>query len=325
MLKVLYLPLNAPGGVQQGTYDAWNNVGVNLEIFDFYSIFTANKQSYSHVRFKFLEKIREFRPDLIHMQMQFNDVIDAATLSQARAINENVVITNWTGDIRAGANKNFINLSKALDRSLISSTGQLDLYRKSGCHNVDYWQIGFDPKMSFPKNYTSFKYDVSFLANNYGSTFPDGDIRYNAAVRCYDTFGARFGLHGSGYPTKMKSKFIDPRDANEVYNQSICALSISNFNSVSHYFSDRLLYCMASGRPTITWYFPGAESYFADGKEAFFAKSYDDIINIVNYCKNNPDIANKVGADGHKRVLKEHTYTSRVIELLNITNLIHKV
>ena len=118
---------------------------------------------------------------------------------------------------------------------------------------------------------------------------------------------------------------IDPSGANQVYNESICALSVSNFNNISHYFSDRLLYCLASGRPTITWHFPGIESYFVEGQEIFVARSVGDIVDIVNYCKANPDIANQVGKNGYLKALKEHTFTSRIIELLHMTNLIHLV
>jgi glycosyltransferase involved in cell wall biosynthesis len=167
------------------------------------------------------------------------------------------------------------------------------------------------------------RYDVSFLGNNYGPIFPDGNLRFSVANTLRSHFGSRFGLFGSGY--SPGAPVAQPSQANEVYNNSVCTLSISHFNSVSHYFSDRLLHCLASGRPTITWYFPGFESYFIEGKEIFVARSADDIVDIVNYCKTNPDIAKQIGMNGYQRALKEHTFTSRVMELLHMTNLIHLV
>jgi spore maturation protein CgeB len=167
------------------------------------------------------------------------------------------------------------------------------------------------------------KYDISFLANNYGHTFPDGNLRTGVADTLRSTFGQKFGLFGTGYVPAAPT--IEPIQANDIYNQSVCALSISHFNSVSHYFSDRLLHCLASGRPTITWHFPGFESYFIEGKEIFTVRSTKEIVEIVNYCKANPAIAKQVGVNGYQRVLKEHTFTSRVIELLHLTDLIHLV
>jgi spore maturation protein CgeB len=257
------------------------------------------------------------------MQLQFTGLIDASVLMEARRLSPGVVISNWTGDVRASTQSNFTGVASAIDHSLISSTGQLDMYKQSGCDNVKYWQIGYDPKTSYPTNKSSFKYDVSFLGNNYGHTFPDGHLRVSIAETLRATFGSRFGLYGSGYAPA--APMVDPSNANSIYNDSVCALSISNFNNVSHYFSDRLLYCMASGRPTISWHFPGYESYFIEGKEIFIARSAKEVIDIVSYCKANPEIAKQVGMNGYQRVFKEHTFTSRVIELLHMTNLIHLV
>jgi spore maturation protein CgeB len=82
---------------------------------------------------------------------------------------------------------------------------------------------------------------------------------------------------------------------------------------------------MASGRPTISWHFPGFESYFVEGQEIFIARSNKDIVDIVNFCKSNPEMAKQVGINGYNRVMREHTFTSRVIELLHITKLTHLV
>ena len=316
MLKVLYLPL----GDQPGMVDAFKAIGAELEVFDFYQIweYTKNKNT---VAKRFLDKVRDMKPHLIHMQLQFTGLMDGKTLDEARKICPNVVITNWSGDVRAGAITSFVDVAHHIDHALISSTGQLELYKKAGCNNIKYWQIGYNPKINFPLNKTEFKYDVSFLGNHYGNMFPDGNLRNSVAVALRKEFGTRFGLFGNGY--KPNAPSIEPIKSNEAYNQSICTLSISNFNSISHYFSDRLLSCLASGRPTISWYFPGYESYFVDGKEIFIVRSAKEIIDKVNYCKKNPDIATEIGKNGQQRVLKEHTFTSRVVELIHMTNLTH--
>lgn len=318
MIKVLYLPI----GSQPGMVEAFENVGVQLEVFDFLALWdrTHSKGTVSN---EFLSRVKKFQPNLIHMQLQFTGIIDASIIEEARRLCPNVVITNWTGDVRASAQTQFTGISSAVDYSLISSTGQLEMYKQSGCKNAKYWQIGYSPKASHPLNLESYKYDVSFLANNYGHTFPDGTLRTGVVDTLRSIFGERFGIFGSGYipPAPVAAPYM----ANDIYNNSLCTLSISNFNNVSHYFSDRLLSCMASGRPTISWHFPGYESYFIEGKEIFIAKSAKEIVDIVNYCKANPAIAKQVGINGYQRVLKEHTFTSRVIELLHMTNLIHLV
>lgn len=318
MLKILYLPL----GEQPGMYDAWNNAGVELQIYDYWTDWERNKNKDS-IKQKFLQKVGEFQPNLIHMQLQMTGLIAAETLTQAKNMCPGVIITNWSGDCRVQASSEFVSTASAVDHSLISSTGQLDLYRQAGCHNVKYWQIGYDPKVAFPTSQTEFTYDISFTGNNYGNMFPDGNLRFSATQALKEAFGNRFGLFGSGYRNANGS--TSHQQSNEIYNKSLCTLSISNFNNVSHYFSDRLLLCMGSGRPTISWYFPDCEDYFVDGRDIFFVKSNQEIIDAVNYCKANPDVAAQVGINGQKKVLKEHTYSSRVIELLHLTNLIGKI
>lgn len=319
MLKVLYLPI----GSQPGMSDAFEAVGAKLEVFDFYGLWerTRSKGTISH---EFLNKVRTFQPNLIHMQLQFTGLLDASVIAEAKKIAPGVIITNWTGDVRADAQRPFLDVANVVDFSLISSTGQLEMYRRAGCSNVKYWQIGYNPKVNFPIDSSDLpRYDVSFLGNNYGHTFPDGSLRTGVVDTLRSIFGSRFGVFGTGYVPAAPT--IEPIRANEVYNQSTCALSISHFNNISHYFSDRLLHCMASGRPTISWHFPGYESYFIEGKEIFIANSAKEIVDIVNYCKANPEIAKQVGINGYQRVLKEHTFTSRVIELLHMTDLIHLV
>lgn len=319
MLKVLYLPL----GEQPGMYDAWNNVGVQLQIFDFWSQWNISHNK-EQIKEQFLQKVKEFQPNLIHMQLQFTGLIDAITLKTAKDICPGVIITNWSGDIRKDAIFDFVTLTHVVDYLLISSTGQLDMYKRAGCQNVRYWQIGFDPKVNFPMSKQTFDYDASFVGNAYPaqSQFADSEMRTNVVCNLKGTLGNRFGLFGSGYPNSQQ---VSPRDTNGIYNNSICPVSISNFNNVSHYFSDRLLACIGSGRPTISWYFPGIESYFVDKSEIFVARSLHEILEIINYCKANPEAANQVGMNGYNRLLKEHTFTSRVIELLTMTNLIHLV
>ena len=318
MLKVLYLPI----GRQPGMEDAFEAVGVKLEVYDFYGMWERT-HSKGTVAQEFLAKVRQFQPNLIHMQLQFTGLIDASVIAEARKLSPGVIITNWTGDVRAEAQIPFVGVSNEVDFSLISSTGQLNVYRAAGVQNVKYWQIGYNPKVNYPQDLDSLRYDVSFLGNNYGHTFPDGSLRTGVVDTLRNIFRDRVGVFGTGYVPAAPT--IEPVRANEVYNQSVCALSISHFNNISHYFSDRLLHCMASGRPTISWHFPGYESYFIEGKEIFIARSAKEIVDIVNYCKANPEIAKQVGENGYQRVLKEHTFTSRVVELLHITNLIHLV
>jgi glycosyltransferase involved in cell wall biosynthesis len=325
MLKVLYLPLNTPEGTQSGMCDAWNNVGVELHIFDFYMKFLAHRDS-SSVRREFIQVVQAVQPDLVHMQLQFTGVIDYETLRQAKLSCPKTIFVNWSGDLRKNVPTEFVSLSSAIDYSLVSNVGQIELYRAAGCHNCRYWQIGYDPKICFPQE-LPLTYDVTFTGNMYQfDTFPDVRLRLEAAKAIKNKYGARAGVFGNGYPSSMgRIHGIKGAEVNNAYCASHTVLSISNFNDVSYYFSDRLLACLASGRPTICYRFPGVESYFTHNSDLIVVNSIAEIISAVDFCVKNPQLAKEIGRNGYLKVKAEHTHTSRVLELLRMLNLIHRL
>lgn len=318
VLKVLYLPI----GSQPGTCDGFKNAGVDLDVYSFTN--EAERISKSEVNARFIQRAKRFKPDLIHMQLQMTSIITPDTLTKIRKELPNVVMTNWTGDIRTTPSNYFISISKVVDYSLLSHVGQIPMYKAAGCHNPRYWQIGFDPKIYYPQKKKDFKYDVVFAGSSY-KIFPDSKLRLEIMRQLKQKFGQRFGLFGNGYPSSMKASYVPIEKINDVYNDSRCVLSVSNFNDVSHYFSDRLLMCLASGRPTIMYRFPSYDSYFGHMNDILLANNIDEIISMVEFCKQNPDEADRVGTNGYLKVLSEHSFTSRVIELLSFTGMIGKI
>jgi len=325
MIKVLYLPLNAGGNIQQATYDAWNDLSfVNMKIFDFYNLYESTKNK-NKVNEEFIKAVTEFKPNLVHMQLQMTDIITPQSIKTAKSIVENCIFSNWSGDVRDHASKEMINISNVVDYTFISSTGQIELYQKAGAKNVHYWQIGYDHKLFFPLNKNNFKYDLIFIGNMYqANTFADAKKRSDLILNLKKSLGERFKIFGSGYDPQCGSgiKSIPFNKVNEVYNDSLCILSISNYNDISHYFSDRLLVCLASGRPTISYRFPEFETYFSDNLDILIAHSLDDILSKIQYCKSNIDKATLIGRNGARKVQAEHSYRSRIVELLKILGLI---
>jgi spore maturation protein CgeB len=324
MIKVLYLPLNA-GNPQTGMYDAFNSIpNINLSIFDYYGLFES-KRNKNFVNESFIKAVKEFQPDLVHMQLQMTDIIEPSAIMEARKqVNKNVIFTNWSGDVRNTASAEILKIAPAVDFTFISSVGQIPLYQQAGCQNVRYWQIGYDPKIFFPKNQSNFTYDLVFAGNAYPpGLFVDTQKRYDLIVKLKSYFGDRFGVFGSGYRPDLKAKPISGSEVNNVYNSSLSIFSMSNYNDISHYFSDRLLTCLASGRPTISYNFPDYQSYFSNNCDIIMASTFEEIVSMVEWCKSNMDQANRIGQAGAKKVQSQHTYKSRVIELLRLLGFSH--
>jgi len=218
----------------------------------------------------------------------------------------------------------FIELSEIIDFTFISNVGQLDLYRKNGCKNVDYWQYGVDVNKAKPlstkeKDVLKSKYnhDIVFCANSYDG-FPGYYIRKSIVSEVYKKYGSRFAIYGNGWDTIAKNSSkpnIKYFEQNNVYNSSKIVLSINNFNDIEMYFSGRQLLAMASGTLTLSHYIPGLERYFENGKDLVWFKTEDECMKLIDYYLNNEGEAKRIGLNGSAKVLKEHSYEARIKEL----------
>ena len=324
-MKVLYLPLNYGDVKQNGVCDAFRQAGCELEVFDYFAELTNHNNKMTMVRKKLIKRAIEFQPDLLHLQIQHTTIIDGNTIKYIKEQLPNCIITNWTGDVRNYVPKSFKEIAKFADYNLISSTGQLDKFHNAIGKSVKYWQIGVDPKLYYPDITlrTKFEWDIIFIANNNTKeNYPGRDDRERACKLLRQQFHHRFCLYGDGWPKSLGSKgSLDQKVVAQAYHDSYCLLSVSHYNNLGHYFSDRLLMCMASGRPTISLKFPQWESYFTNMGDIVIADSINDIPNKVQWLLDHPVKAALIGRSGAEKILAEHTYFSRIKELLEIVNL----
>lgn len=326
MIKVLYLPLNYSSTQQTGVYWAFRELGCQLEIFDYFLHYHNSGSNQRNVRTMLIEVAKRFKPDLVYCQIQHTVIVDGETVNAIRTYSPGVKIVQYSQDCRSYIPGPYFNVSKFCDMNLICSTQQIQMYKDNGVNNVHYLQTGYDPNLYQPEKEVkdSYEFDVVFLANtNNVENYPGSIQRAHCVELLRKTFGSRFGLWGHGWSKEMKSLGsigID-KAVSEVYSKSFCNISVSHFNEISHYFSDRLLMCMASGRPTISWSFPGIDSYFVDKQDLVIAYSADDIVNKVKWLLDNKDKANLIGQNGAAKVFSEHTYLSRITEMLEMIGL----
>lgn len=316
-MKVLYLPLNADQP-QVGTIEAWQELPmVDLKIFDYYQNWASDRNK-SRVNQEFVQAVAAFQPDLVHMQLQMTGIITPAAIHSARtAVKHKCLFTNWSGDVRNTPAREILEIAPAVDYTFLSNTGQMAMYSAAGCPNLRYWQIGYDPKVYHPLNRKSFDYDLCFTGGNYPGHFADSNLRTEMLRELKKHLGRRFTIRGNNYPRDIGAE--DPlrgSDCNYLYNQSRCVLSISNYNDISHYFSDRLLMCLASGRPVISYRFPDYQTYFSNNSDILIAHSVQEILEKVKWCQQNIAQADRIGAMGAKKVQSHHTYKARIVELL---------
>lgn len=324
--KVLFLHYTDNNISQFGLTDAFIENGFNVCSFCFNQSFDA--LGHRATQKAILDLAKTFKPDWIHMQLQFFDhMVSADTIREVRAVCPSAYITNWTADIRSIAMPYFVEIGKIVHRPLITSEGQLALYRSAGCKNVDYWQIGYDPKHFYRKSERERadlrerrRHDVSFCANrNLKANFPGAAMRERIAVGLSRLFVNRFGLYGYKWDLNaVRKSFRGPvgfYQQNDIYNGSVVAVSSNHFNDIRKYFSDRQLVCLATGTLTVSSYIPGLEEYFTNGKDLVWFKTPEECVELCRHYAQHPNEAEEIGATGAKKALAEHTYFQRVAEL----------
>src|SRR3972149_1270354 len=316
MVKVLFAPLNYGDIFQEGVYDAFRQAGCTLKVFDYFQV-NGKENNTKKTRSKFIDEALQFKPDLIHLQIQHTNIIDAQTVAAVRNNLPKTIIVNWTGDVRNYVPVTCRRIAAEADFNLISSTGQIDLFKKIIQKPIKYWQIGYNPKLYYRDTLSraGFEFDCVFIGNhNTVEKYPGAAQRIKACQLLRRKFGNRFGLFGHGWPKDLGTReSIDQKRASSIYHRSLCSISISHYNDLQHYFSDRLLMCLASGRPTVSMRFPGWQSYFTNMCDLVIAESIDDIPHKVDMLKGNLQLAEFIGQSGAAKAFAEHTYYSRVV------------
>jgi len=328
-MKVLLAMLAYGDKHYPGLYDAIRNLGCQLELYDYFYYYDQHKNIKS-IRQNFINKAQQFQPDLIMLQIQHTVILDGETVRKVKQVCPAAVIVNYTIDVRSNIQPQYLSVGKFSDYNCICSTGQIEMYKNTNLPNVTYWQVGYDPNLYYPENEPkqNYKYNVSAAMNvNSVTNYPGHHERFQTAYALRKAFGDRFGLFGTGWPADIKAHGQCDQNSvvKDVYHNSYCVLSISHFNDIEHYFSDRLLMCLSSGRPTISWKFPKYHSYFTDRCDLLCANSTESVIDKVKYLLDNPDVANYIGKNGSAKVQAEHTYLSRMNELIDIVGLRHKL
>jgi len=320
--KVLYLPLNSNVIQQTGMEEAFVDCGFSVCSFDY---LRYHEKTRGPVDLDLKNLVKMVRPDWIHIQLQFCDFLSSNTVDDIKKSYPSTLITTWTGDIRESIDSSFASFVPVVDYSLVSNMAELPRYRcaGNGKGNVEYWQIGYDPKFFSRASdetrkllHQSYKHDVCLCAN-YVSWFPGSKERWAIAAALQKKLGSRFVLYGKLWPRnapqpKCQLNFFEQQKA---YNGSKIVISVNNFNDAEMYFSDRQLITMASGTATLSRYIPGLERYFQNNKHTAWFNTTAECVDLVDYYLNNPEKAEELGKAGADIMMREHTYGCRVKEL----------
>lgn len=262
-----------------------------------------------------VEAAIKHQADWVWLQIQETNILDPDVANKIRARLPRCVVSHWTGDLRPRVGENMAGFCRTTDITFCSSTGQIPMFKSLGAKRAEYLQIGLDfleDVQGIPEWTPPFRVpNAVFLANYYGQTFPGTKDRVEM-VNALRGAGVDIGIVGSGWPqnypvigqSHVKRQF-------HVYRRAKVALSVSNFNDIPHYWSDRFLIAMASGTPVVAKYTPGMDVEFRGGVHCLWYKTTDELVSCVKRLLSDKALADHIGAAGREEVIRSHTWESR--------------
>lgn len=302
-MKILHLPLQVEGSFQIGQRRGMQEVfgEENVVEFDYLNHPNPNEE---------LIKIASQGFDVCWFQLQETNTITSETLEKIKPYVK--VMTHWTGDIRTVVPNYLQQISPLFDITYIAMKGHIPMYQQF-CGDVRYMPIAVDPEeVNPPERKLDFCPEIVFIGNHYGEQFPDSKER----LELFGTLTRRFpnfGVYGGSWSESVRSYGQCPlKDQIHYYRQAKVCISINHFNKVEQYYSERLLWCLASGTPCLVKYFPGVEKEF---RNIITFNTYDECGDLCQKILESPESYQDIADRAKEEVLQYHHWGIRFQQL----------
>lgn len=290
----------------------------NVYVFDYMQMERDGKTR-TQINEDFKRVCAEWQPNICHAQYQESNVITPETLRAVREMAHKPFLTIWMGDWRSSVPSYTAAVSRECDLVLISSVGQIQMYKDAtGGADVRYWQIGVDweQDMNYDVEKPSLPHPrlpkVVFSGRYYSGAFPGSEERL-AVCQAFADSGLDFAVVGAGFPPSVPCVGSSPRRFQKwVYKAAKLSIGVNNANATHLYYSERQLQAMASGTCHLCWRIPGLEEEFTDGVDCVMFDSPADAVEKAKALMADDARRAEIGAAGRERILKEHTWDSRI-------------
>ena len=306
---------------QRGMHHAFDALFPRTQHFDFLEMERQGANP-NGITERFVEEVCAFQPDWLWLQAQNNGIIQSTGLLQIQKRVPHCVLSHWMGDCRATVSDYLSSICRATHLSFIAAAGQSELFKSAGAPEVHYLQIGIDwhedyleergwvPPFRVPR--------VVMIGNHYGAAFP-GTPQREAAMLALRDAGFDYGIVGSGWPSQFnKVGVCHVKDQVAVWQRADVGVSISHFNDIPLYYSDRQLISMLSGTPIVCRRVPWLEKEFQDGEHCVFFDDPGELVRSVLWLLEHPEERRRIGDAGRAEILRNHTWFARLLQVLPI-------
>jgi len=278
--------------------------------------FIANSTDYielstgqADVNLKAIQIAKEFKPDIIFMQIQSPNIIHIETVKEMKKTGAWIV--NWNGDIRISTPQWMIDMSAYVDKTLFTN-----LRDAGNVVNGGYLEIGYDPEIYTPIGDKLQMPEIAFFGNNYGARmFPLSRQRLEMNALLQRHFRNRYGVYGNNWGNGNGNFNHSQAEESKAYRGVKIAINLSHFDE-RKYTSDRIYRIMGSGC------FCLAKRYedmpFVDGVHLRTWDSFRELLHLIDYYLSHDEERMQIAKQGHKYVRENFTFDNMVKNLIKI-------
>jgi spore maturation protein CgeB len=265
------------------------------------------------------------QPTWIHFRLPLE--FDRKTIQVLK--NKNIIVTQYFNDDPfsklgpIGLHWKFRHALTAYDAHFVYRVQNIKSYKKVGARYVEHCPPTYDPERHYISEVRSktsgYLADVAFI----------GHWENDWRVDCLDALevnGYSVIIKGGMWDNAIKNRSIGKfapiqhafgAEYNQIYSNVVAGLCFfSKINNDS--WTERALEIIAVGGVLVCERTVEAESYFKDREEAYFFSSIEELIDIVQILKGNPEHREKVRAAGYVRLLQgSNTINDRALQVYN--------
>lgn len=242
------------------------------------------------------------------------ETIFPSTIAGVRSYSDKII--NWYMDPIIGLDKGFILESiQHYDYFFTKDSFIKKRLNELGFSNVEFLLEAFDPEVYTPtKKFEEYKSDISMVGNIY-----DYRLRILNSLKEYDlkVWGKLIFINKDKVRGFYQGRPAISDEKNKIFNSAKIVLNTHNPFEISG-ANVRLFEICGSGAFQLSDTTLYTDHLFKNKKEVVFYNNIDELKELAQYYLKNNEERNKIALEGHKRVIKEHTYGVRLNQLFKI-------
>lgn len=253
--------------------------------------------------------VREFRPDIVFMQIQAANIISVQTVMEFKRLK--AWVCNWNGDIRAQTPDWMVHMSRVCDRTLFSNMRDTRNVHKGG-----YLEIGYDPEIYCPEGEVLPCRPIAFFGNNYGQAqFPLSGLRLEMNALLKRTFPNQYGVYGTNWPMANGTFNHSQYEEAKAYRSVKIGINLSHFDE-EMYSSDRILRIMGTGVFCLAKRYNGMP--YEDGRHLVCWDSLPELVEKIRYYLSHEQERKQIAKQGEEYVRNTFSFDMMIKNLLKI-------